>query len=145
MKRLVFSFYLMIIIIISDGCELNKYFKNQQALGQKRFVERKNTLISLGFVGNVISKKYCKKCPIDEYKYLLIMKYHSKDSSIEYSNGIFYAIDEDTLKLSVTEKIYSSVALNDSIKKENGANKVKINGVLFPLLSDKESEWFSNQ
>jgi hypothetical protein len=139
-------FYIIILAVLTNSCGWNAYFKQQNENQKRYFLMTKNVFKIFDFKGHIVSKRYCKKCDIQNYKYQIFVKFYSEDKDIRYAAQSHYSIESnDTLWLTVSKQIYLAAAENDSIIKKGNSNNIIINNKELILLSDKYSEWLPSE
>ena len=136
--------YSLVVIALFVRCDFVNFVKGEKADAVRIFKEKRNFIANVAFKGVLKNKKHCLECD-DRGQYNLIIKLsyiHGKLNFWDKQYPPLYALSEDSvLELSVTEHLYNSSRINDSIFKENKSFNIKINKTPIPILSRDTNKW----
>lgn len=137
---------LLILLSVSNSCQVIKYAKYVQEDAMKKFISKKIFFRELGFVGLIDDKMVAKESSVAPYRLIIIIE--SVDGNLNMSNDQnppYYYFDYSTprkLELSVTKEIYDEANQGDKVVKIVKSDSIQINLISFEFLKSSNSVWY---
>jgi len=130
------AFYFLTILPLFNSCQTSKYAKGVLEDNQNLIENHKSFIRSIKFTGTV------KKMAENNGRYgrrILIEMDTSFVKEVQFSP--YYSIKENEMDIVVSEELYDSVSMSDTLFKKDGSLYIEINNKDIPLVSSEKYIW----
>ncbi len=148
------KYCLLIIVIAFFGLlfcfsELFCFARGINNDSKKMLSAKKEYLRQNYFIGKIISKEVCDKCPELKWGIIIRIDTISKPSSsniMDETYPPYYQFDGDSLlHMKIPLRIYNKLELGDILVKDSGSLNININNTdVYKFLNENHKKWFQD-